>query len=36
MTFQISAVDWTVLGLYFVFILGIGIYLKKFTATGNG
>ncbi len=23
MTFEISAVDWTVLGLYFVFILGI-------------
>ena len=35
MTFEISAVDWAVLGLYFVFILGIGIYLRKFTTTGE-
>ena len=35
MTFEISAVDWAVLVLYFIFILGIGIYLRKFTATGE-
>ncbi len=35
MTLQISWVDWLVIALYFVFVLGIGIYLKRFTGTGE-
>ena len=32
---QISWVDWIVIALYFAFVIGIGIYLKKFAKTGE-
>ncbi len=32
---QISWVDWIVIALYFVFVIGIGVYLKKFAKTGE-
>jgi solute:Na+ symporter, SSS family len=35
MTLQISWIDWLVIGIYFVFVLGIGVYLKRFTKTGE-
>ncbi|MFQ5824001.1 MAG: hypothetical protein ACE5JB_08105 [bacterium] len=35
MTLQISWVDWMIIALYFIFVLGIGIYLKRFTGTGE-
>lgn len=31
----LSVVDWVIIGLYFVAIIGIGFYLKKFTKTGE-
>jgi solute:Na+ symporter, SSS family len=35
MILQISWVDWLIIAIYFSFVLGIGIYLKKFTKTGE-
>ena len=35
MILQISWVDWVVIALYFAFVLGIGLYLKRFTKTGE-
>jgi solute:Na+ symporter, SSS family len=35
MTLQISWIDWLVIGIYFAFVLGIGVYLKRFTKTGE-
>jgi SSS family solute:Na+ symporter len=35
MTLVISWVDWVVIALYFAFVLGIGVYLKRFTKTGE-
>lgn len=32
---QLSWVDWSIIALYFVFIIGIGFYLKRFTGTGE-
>ena len=32
---QLSWIDWSIIALYFVFVLGIGVYLKKFTSTGE-
>lgn len=32
---QLSWIDWSIIALYFVFVLGIGFYLKKFTGTGD-
>ncbi len=32
---QLSWIDWSIIALYFVFVLGIGVYLKKFTGTGE-
>ncbi|HQG46063.1 MAG TPA: hypothetical protein PLG50_10430, partial [bacterium] len=32
---QLSWVDWSIITLYFVFIIGIGFYLKRFTGTGE-
>ena len=34
-TLEISWVDWLIIALYFVFVLGIGIYLRRFTKTGE-
>jgi SSS family solute:Na+ symporter len=31
----LSFVDWLIIALYFVFIIGIGVYLKRFTKTGE-
>jgi len=35
-TIQLGFVDWAIVALYFVFILGIGLYLKRFADTGKG
>lgn len=35
MILHISLVDWFIIALYFVFVLGIGIYLKRFSGTGE-
>ncbi len=32
---HLSAIDWAIIGLYFVFIIGIGLYLRGFTKTGD-
>lgn len=32
---QLSWVDWSIIALYFAFIIGIGFYLKRFTGTGE-
>jgi len=34
-TIQLQFVDWLIIGLYFVAIIGIGLYLKRFTKTGE-
>jgi solute:Na+ symporter, SSS family len=34
-TIQLGLIDWLIIGLYFVFIIGIGVYLKRFTKTGE-
>lgn len=34
-TIQLGFADWLVIGLYFVFVLGIGLYLKKYTRNEN-
>jgi SSS family solute:Na+ symporter len=36
MILQISWIDWLIIALYFAFVLGIGLYLKKFAGTGEG
>jgi solute:Na+ symporter, SSS family len=33
MTIGLSSVDWIIIAVYFVFILGLGFYLKRFTRT---
>jgi len=33
---SLTFVDWTIIALYFVFILGIGFYLKRYANTGKG
>ena len=35
MLLHISWVDWLVIALYFAFVIGIGVYLKKFASTGE-
>jgi len=35
MNLQISSVDWILIALYFIFVIGIGVYLKRFTRTGE-
>ncbi|NLP09293.1 Na+/galactose cotransporter, partial [bacterium] len=35
MILQISWVDWLIIAIYFLFVLGIGFYLKKYTKTGE-
>ncbi len=35
MTLAINWVDWSIILIYFGFVLGIGIYLKKYTGTGE-
>jgi len=35
-TISLTLIDWIIIALYFVFILGIGLYLKKFADTGEG
>ena len=35
-TIALGFIDWVIIALYFVFILGIGLYLKKFADTGKG
>lgn len=32
---SLAAIDWLIIGLYFVAIIGIGLYLRKFTKTGD-
>lgn len=32
---KLAIVDWIIIVLYFAFIIGIGIYLRKFTVTGD-
>src|SRR5690348_11714899 len=32
---SLTPVDWLIVVLYFVFILGIGLYLRRFTQTGE-
>ncbi len=34
-TIQLQFVDWLIIGLYFVAIIGIGLYLRRFTRTGE-
>lgn len=36
MVLTMSWVDWLIIAIYFAFVIGIGIYLKKFTGTGEG
>ena len=35
MVIELGFVDWLIIGLYFVFIIGIGLYLRRFTQTGE-
>ena len=35
MFFKISFVDWSIIALYFVAVIGIGVYLKRFAGTGE-
>ncbi|NOZ60784.1 MAG: sodium:solute symporter family protein [Calditrichaeota bacterium] len=35
MILHISWIDWLIIALYFAFVLGIGVYLKRFTGTGE-
>ncbi len=35
MILQMSWVDWLIIAIYFGFVLGIGIYLKKYASTGE-
>ncbi|MBN2355470.1 sodium:solute symporter family protein [candidate division KSB1 bacterium] len=35
MTLTMSWIDWLIIAVYFIFIIGIGIYLKRFTGTGE-
>jgi SSS family solute:Na+ symporter len=32
---SLAPVDWTIILLYFAFVVGLGLYLKRFTATGD-
>lgn len=32
---ELAFLDWAIIGLYFVAIIGIGLYLRKFTRTGD-
>lgn len=34
-TLTLTWIDWVIVGLYFVAIIGIGLYLRKFTKTGE-
>ena len=34
-TLTLTLIDWVIVGLYFVAIIGIGLYLRKFTKTGE-
>lgn len=34
-TISLAFVDWLIIALYFAFIIGIGVYLKRFTKTGE-
>ena len=34
-TISLQLVDWVVIAVYFVFIIGIGLYLKRFTKSGE-
>jgi len=34
-TLHLAAVDWAIIAIYFVFIIGIGLYLRRFTKTGD-
>ncbi|MFZ4579919.1 MAG: sodium:solute symporter family protein [Myxococcota bacterium] len=34
-TIQLAPIDWAIIGLYFVAIIGIGLYLRRFTTTGE-
>ncbi len=36
MTLTMSWIDWLIIAIYFIFIIGIGVYLKRFTGTGEG
>lgn len=35
MTIKLTLIDWTIIVLYFAFILGIGVYLRRYTETGK-
>jgi len=35
MTIELRAVDWLIIALYFVAIIGIGLYLRRFARTGD-
>jgi SSS family solute:Na+ symporter len=34
-TIELAVLDWAIIVLYFVAIIGIGLYLRKFTKTGD-
>jgi solute:Na+ symporter, SSS family len=34
-TIELAFVDWLIIAIYFVFIVGIGLYLKRFAKTGD-
>jgi len=34
-TLHLAAVDWAIIVIYFAFIIGIGLYLRRFTKTGD-
>jgi SSS family solute:Na+ symporter len=34
-TIGLTTVDWLIIGIYFAFVLGIGVYLKRFTKSEN-
>lgn len=34
-TMSLTIIDWVVIAIYFIFILGIGLYLRQFTKTGE-
>jgi SSS family solute:Na+ symporter len=34
-TLHLAPVDWAIIAIYFVFIIGIGLYLRRFTKTGD-
>src|ERR1700680_4416671 len=35
MNAQLTFIDWSIMGLYFVFVLGVGVFLKRYMKTST-